>query len=152
MAGDYHRGYFEDSLTTTVEPIEIRCQRVIVRGSLIPPQVGQSHHIVAIIDNRGDVLGGVPRRLPKGNGIRYLKPLSGTGSPGVILIDGPVIVDTGVGKQGNVDGVVGVMMGNDHICDVLDLVAESGDGIKDDRSCLHHSRVDHDESSLGFDQ
>ena len=135
-----------------MQRLDIGGKRIVGRTPLRPPEVGERHHVVAIFYDRGDVLGSVAGCFPEGYAGRDLETLCRPGSPKIVLIDSPMIVHPGVGKQSDVDGVIRVMMRDADISYVLGLVTKSDYRVEDDRSGGHHPRVDDDKGVIHLDE
>src|SRR5215472_14514084 len=91
--------------------------RVLSRGSRRPPQMCEGHDPIACANQGRDILWGMSRRLHQANGSRELIAFRAALLPAIALIDGPVIVETSMPKQGRVEGMIGMVMGEDHISD-----------------------------------
>ena len=112
----------------------------------------QRDRLVSVADDRCDVLGGVSRGLPQDDVVGNFESLRRARLPHIVLVDGPVVMNSRVRKQRDIDGVVGMMMGNDHVSHLLGPVAECSQGVENHRNGTHHSRVDHHNRIAGFDQ
>ena len=67
-------------------------------------------------------------------------------------VDRPVVVDRGVREVAGVDRVVGMVVAEHDVGDVLDTDAERLERIEDRASALGHPRVDHDRDVAVADQ
>ena len=90
---------------------------------------------------RGDVLRRVAGRLHQPDTVGKAEALSRSGSPLVGLVDGPVIVDPSIGKESDVHGVVGMVMGDDDVCDLGRRDLERGQRIEYRRVIGNQSRI-----------
>ena len=110
MAGHDQRGDLEHPLPADMKCILIGAQPIVVRSLSIPPKMGEGDQLVSGPHHGGDVLGGMPRGLPECHVGRYLKALGRPVVPSVALVDGPMVVNPGVGKQRDVDRVIRVVV------------------------------------------
>ena len=77
----------------------------------------ERHDPLACANQGRDILRGMSRRFNQANGSRDRIAFRAATVPPIALLDGPVIVETSMRKQGRIEGMIGMMMGEDHIRD-----------------------------------
>lgn len=88
-----------------------------------------------------DVLRGVARRADQPDRGSELVAFGIPPDPFVALVDRPVIVNSGVGKQGGVKRVVGMMVAEDHVGDIAWCDTQQAQRAEDQRPVANHARV-----------
>ncbi len=117
-----------------------------------PPQVGARHQAAIGLDQGGDVLGRVPRRRLQADRGAQLEAVGLPVGPDVVLVDGPVVVEPCLGEQGGVQGVVGMMVAEDHVGHLAGVDAQRGQRVQDQAPTGHHARIDDDDGVAVADQ
>ena len=97
----------------------------------------------------GDVLHRVTGGLQQLHRRRHRVPLRRPIDPDVVLVDRPVIVKPGVGEEGGVQGVIGMMVAEDHVGDGGRADAQGRERLEDDVTTRRHAGVD-DDNGLGI--
>ena len=82
----------------------------------------------------------------------HLEPFGGSGRPHVALVDRPVIVDPRGREQGDVHGVIRMVMGQDHIGHLGRFDAEAAKGFEDHGPVGDHPPVDDDHRVIAPDE
>src|SRR5215471_3658263 len=85
--------------------------RILSRCFLRPPQMCEGYDPLACANQGRDILRGVSRRFNQADGSRERIAFRAALLPPIALIDGPVIVEARMRKQGRIEGMIGVMMG-----------------------------------------
>jgi hypothetical protein len=115
---DEPRAKVENLLAGLFELRLVRCQRVDRRSFARPPEMGTDDKPLRGLNQGRDVL----RRMTRGIEQRHrwcaFNDVSAV-TPDVILVDGPHIVKTSIPKEGSVESVIGMMMTEDHVRDVI---------------------------------
>ena len=119
---------------------------------LMPPEMGEGDCALIGLDDGRDVLGGVAGCLPECYSRGDLETLRRSRRPNVGFVVRPVVVDPGVGEEGDVDRVIGVVMRHDHVGDFLGHMPEFPDRVQDPGGRGDHARVDDHQGLLGFYQ
>ena len=117
-----------------------------------PPQVGARDKVGVRLHQGGDVFGRVARRCLEADRRTELEAVGIPLDPQVVLVDGPVVVEAGLGEQGSVQCVVGVVVAENHVGHLAGINSEGGQGIQDKAAAGHHARVDHDDGVAVADQ
>ncbi len=107
----------QDARTAGMQRGRVRRVRILDRRVGAPPQVCEGDHAGAGAHQRRDVLGRVARRLDQPDRGGDEEALRAPPLPQVAFVDRPMVVEAGVGKEGRVEGVIGVVMGEHHIGD-----------------------------------
>ncbi len=113
--------------------------------------MGERSDTIFLGDDGGDVLRGVPGCLPQGDIWGNLETFGRARCPQIVLIDGPVVVNASSREQGDVDGVIRMVMREDYIGHLLRPIAQACNGVEDHRSRGHHSRIHNDQRLTGLD-
>jgi hypothetical protein len=144
VAGDDQVGDLEDLPARLVELVLVLRLLVLGRGVGVEPAVGRDHDAVRRAHDEREVLGGVSRRARDAHG-RAEHPAVALGVlPLVAPVDRPVVVDGGVREQPGVHRVVGMVMAEDHLGDVLGSNAEPRQRFEHRCCAGRHARIDHD--------
>ena len=114
-----------------------------------PPQVRAGHQAVVGPHQCGDVLPRVTGGLQQLHRRRHRVPLRRPIDPDVVLVDRPVIVKPGVGEESGVQGVIRMMVAEDHVGDGGRADAQGRERLEDDVTTRRHAGVD-DDIGLGI--
>jgi hypothetical protein len=106
----------------------------------------REHHEPAVrVHERGEVLGGMPGRLDQADRRGQLEPLRGPVDPQVVAVPRPVVVNPRVREQRRVQRVVGMVVREHHVGDLLGCELEFGERSQDRLAPRHETGIDHHE-------
>ena len=141
VTGHYERCQIQHPGSVGMERLDVGGQRVAFRVRT-PPQMRQRRYTVGRRDESRDVLGCVARCLYEPYRARQLEAFSGPRRPDVSLVDRPVVVHPCVGKESDVDRVVGMVVADDHVGDRTGIHAQRIQRFENRGPFGHHAGVD----------
>ena len=129
---------------------QVRVGRVGILDRLlrVPPQVGEHDQALVGVHQRRDVLRGVTRRFDQADRRRQLEPLGLAVDPEVVAVPRPVVVDPGLREQGGVQRVIGVVVREHHVGDLLGGDLHLGERTQDRVPPGDQSGVDDDHDTV----
>src|SRR5438067_8832398 len=110
MTRDDELGDLQHTRPVAMEGGRVRRQRVLRRAGCQPPQVRERHRAAAGRNQRGDVFWRVPRSFDQTDRWAEGKLFRWTSLPDIALVDRPVVVKAGLGKERRVERVVRMRM------------------------------------------
>src|SRR4051794_14494781 len=144
VAGDDHPRDPQHSCPGHVDRCAVRSEWVLRRALPGPPQMRQRDHSICGAYEGDDVLRCVAWCLDQPNGGRELEALGGAHLPGVSAVDRPMVMNPCVREQRRVQGVIGMMVGEDDIGDVLRAYSPVPQGFQDRGRAGDEAWVDDD--------